>query len=295
MIQTYSDIELINELSNRFESIKRKNLEQITLMEQLKITNDKLIQSEKIKTNFLSNIRNEMNNPITSIMGLSFNLIENKLSETEIKRISKLIYNEMFNLDFQLKNIFLSADIEAGNIIITPTMVNINSILLNTVNSFSDQIRSKKLIIDQKLDIAEGFITDSEYITTIFNNLISNAVRFSTEESVIHINAALKESKLYLSIQNNFNSDQTINKDLIFDRFRQMNEGLTKSYMGHGLGLSIVKSLIDQLDGEIDVRIEKNSIIFHIELNQFHTDEIIEMSSEDGNDFLFINEAEIRL
>ena len=103
-----TDKELIEELQYRF-SQNKKSLEELSaLTKQLQTVNNKLKESEKLKSLFLSNIRNEMNNPLASILGLSQNIQSIDPKHWERTRIMAThIHTEAFSLDFQLKNIWL--------------------------------------------------------------------------------------------------------------------------------------------------------------------------------------------
>ena len=110
-----TDEELIAELKERF-AFNLKALDDLREMTgKLEEMNTKLQESESVKGHFLSNIRNEINNPLTSIMGLSTQFMGNKQCDPErCADISRMIYLEAFHLDFQLQNIFMAAELEAG-------------------------------------------------------------------------------------------------------------------------------------------------------------------------------------
>ena len=110
-----TDDHLIEELKRRFQATN-KNLANIKeLNRELVQVNEKLTESEKLKSHFISNITNEIVNPFASIVNLAKNLMWlDKNKQMDVKKIAGLIYLESFRLDFQLKNIFMAAKIEAG-------------------------------------------------------------------------------------------------------------------------------------------------------------------------------------
>ena len=110
-----TDEELIEELRRRMTTNTRSLEELKELNEKLLEVNKKLEESEALKSHFISNITNEIINPFTSILGLSRSILAVK-KENWKKVISMvaLIHSEAFNLDFQLRNIFLAAKIEAS-------------------------------------------------------------------------------------------------------------------------------------------------------------------------------------
>ena len=102
-MEKLTDQQFIEELSERFEQIK----EQRRLLDELEQVNKKLMESESVKTQFLSNIRNEINNPLSAILGLAEKLKHKPDDKARVKHLASLIHQETFHLDFQLKNIFM--------------------------------------------------------------------------------------------------------------------------------------------------------------------------------------------
>ncbi|MGD0281591.1 MAG: sensor histidine kinase, partial [Dissulfurispiraceae bacterium] len=103
----HSDIELIEEMKKRFEE-KNRALHDLRMMtRKLEDVNRKLQESEALKSNFLSNIRNEINNPLTSILVVAAEIaaVQGAGCE-ECISMAGIIYKEAFDLDFQLRNIF---------------------------------------------------------------------------------------------------------------------------------------------------------------------------------------------
>jgi signal transduction histidine kinase len=289
MTHQISDHELIEELKLRFETNEKIYQEQLQLFTQLKAVNEKLVASEELKSNFLSNIRNEINNPVASILGLAKNIAEGEVSQEAVKKFAALIYNEIFSLDFQLKNIFVSAELEAGETNISPASIKISSLLENVLLSFKHQIEKKKLelFVNANFNDGESFCSDPEKLHLILSNLIANAIQFSPSHGAIEISAGIEDQQLHFSIMDHGPGIQSNDQQIIFDRFRQIEEGSTKSYGGHGLGLCITKSLLDLLDGEIalDSKSGQGSI-FSIAVNASQS-QGSDIFSTEGNDFLF--------
>ena len=290
-----TDQELIEELLYRFADKRRMLEEQKRLMKQLKVVNKKLGTSEALKSHFLSNIKNEINNPLSSILGLSQNLsiIEN-LNKEKVKSTSDLIYSEAFNLDFQLKNIFAAADIEAGESYPVYNKTDVHQIIKTVISSYNHRARRKFIEIEfssksHQPDDPLYFYTDSEKLALIVSNLISNGLEFNNNNSK-------------LEIITNLNSDDTLRIDVIdygigiekenqakiFDRFFQLESGTTKTYSGQGLGLSITKALIDLLSASIFVESEPGKgSKFDLIFPKPHDSEIHGDLSNEGNEFLF--------
>lgn len=292
-----SDDELLALIEKKFREIKKITEENKKLMEQLWIANKKLEESEKMKSNFLSNIRNEIINPFSSILGLTKNILHQQQDVGKIISTAKLIHLEAFSLDFQFRNIFTAAEIEAGEVYVEAMKVDIKNLLESIVEMFRYEYDKKQLEVELHLDFNKKikedgyFISDADKLQTIFANLISNAVEFSNAGAKIIIKSSIKDNILHFSVQDfGRGIDKTNLKD-IFDRFKRLDNSINALNRGHGLGLSIVKSLLDLLNGKIDVVTQKNvGSTFTIEIPQWEQQSDVEGFALDGNEFLFSNE-----
>ena len=286
-----TDEELLAELKRRFDE-NNANLEQERkLIAELNTVNEKLLASEHLKSNFLSNIRNEINNPIASILELSKNIYEVQLDLDAMKAFATLIFSEAFDLDFQLRNIFLSAEIEAGESPLSVISVNISSLIETVISAFKTKIDKKGLSFswENEIDNQTIFKTDSEKLHLILSNLIANAIQFNKPEGSIVIKSKIEEGVLSISIEDSGIGISKENQTKIYDRFHQIEEGSTKTYGGHGLGLSITKALLEIIEGEISLEsLEGKGSKFTLSINQLEGfDEDEDTFSSDGNDFLF--------
>jgi len=255
-----TDQELIEELKKRFDQNKKSLSEVQKLNDELKEVNKKLEESESLKSHFISNITNEIINPFSSIQGLAESVMTLKDSNWEkVHSLVSMIYYEAFQLDFQLRNIFVAAKLEAGEIVPEIARVDIRKILESVIYSFQYETEKKGVTID--LDCAleysanESFYfkTDPEKLKLIVSNLLSNAIKFSYEGGSILLKAWMEQERLHVMVKDYGTGISKDNQEVIFDRFRKLDSGINSIYRGHGLGLSINKALIDLLNGEIDI------------------------------------------
>ena len=293
-----TDQELIDELQKRFEENKKTIQELKDLTEELKVVNKKLEESEALKSHFISNITNEIINPFTSILGLSRNILAVK-KENWKKVISMvaLIHSEAFNLDFQLRNIFLAAKIEAGEIYPEILNVDLKNLIRSVIDSFRIECKKKNIAIEFEFDIkpAKGIIfyfkTDPEKIKLALANLISNAIKFSFDENKIIVKATKEGEMVNISVTDFGTGISEANQKIIFDRFKRLDSGINSLNRGHGLGLSINKAVIDLLQGRIEIKSEINKgATFSLLVPEAKTN--IAGFATDGNEFLF-NDDEI--
>lgn len=286
-----TDEMLIEELKLRFEQKKESLSELKKITDELKEVNIKLSESEALKSHFISNITNEIVNPFTSIVVLSKNILSVKEGEWDrVKRMAGLIHSEAFNLDFQLKNIFAAAEIEAGELFMEVSKVKVDLLIEALLDLYIPETIKKQLkfefIKDGPLKDEEfTFKTDPEKLKLILSNLVDNAIKFSKHNKII-IRRYIKDDKLYISVQDFGIGISEHNQKIIFDRFRRLDTGINSINRGHGLGLSINKAMLDFLDGDITIDSKTGhgaTFTIVIPEHENQTDSF----SADGNELIF--------
>lgn len=246
-------------MNNKIEIDKLKT-ENKELTKQIKVINEKLKESETMKSHFLSNVMNEIINPLSSIISSSKNIFKtNDIQKS--KNMANTIFSEAFDLDFQLKNIFTAAELEAGISSPQITKLNIKDLINESVSIMKNKADKKKLIFETNISTKvhnNSFYTDSNMLILILLNLLDNAIKYSNKNNTIFINVIQSKDNLNLKIED---SGRGIEKDTlqkIFDRFTKSDKNVHSLNNGHGLGLSVSKALIDILDGKIDVKSKIN-------------------------------------
>lgn len=289
-----SDKELIEGLVNRL-MIKDKAIHDLTVVtKKLETLNNKLLNSEKTKSDFLSNIKNEVNNPLASIMGLSKIISSSEgLLNSDIISMGNAIYKEAFNLDFQMENIFAAAEIEAGEAALSVSNVDIKSLMQNIIDSFNHWACEKKLkialnLIDYIKKDDSFFKTDPKRLQLIVSNLLANAIEYSFEDGQVDVKVWKNRDSLNISVKDNGIGIDEKDQRIIFDRFKQLDAGTTKRHRGHGLGLSIVKEIVELLNGKVSVDSKKGGgAVFTVSIHEQNPEGEVGNFSDDGNDFFF--------
>ncbi len=297
-MKSLTDKEILKELANRLKEKHRKEVECRDVMEQLWKANKKLEQSEKMKSNFISNVTNEIVNPFASILGLSKSIMLLKKTDWDkVQNMVSLIYSEAFNLDFQLNNIFAAAKIEAGEIYPDIFKVNVIQLLTSVVDQYHFLANKKQLTINidfQKEGKAAKelyFYTDAEKLKLIVTNLLSNSIEFSNAANKINILVRLEEENLVIIVEDFGLGIDKEDQKVIFDRFKQLNSRINSLNKGHGLGLSVVKALLDLLKGKVEIKSQKkHGTAFTITIPEGQQ----EMSgfAGDDNEFLFDDDSD---
>ncbi len=261
--------ELWQALERLNEENKNYQEEQELLIRQLEDLNKKLQHSESFKSNFLSNIRNEINNPVGAVLGLARNMKKiDPAKKEKIKMISGLIYAEMKDLDFQLRNIFIAADLEAGEAKPEVMNVDVEILMNNTIDLVKDKLESKELKLVSKFESVKWkedkskkfFKTDAGKLQLILVNILMNAIEFSPSQETIEIVVFDQNDRLGFKITNFGNGFENVEPNQIFNRFIKTETSPIKKYKGHGLGLAVTKDLLEIINGTVDVISELKTV-----------------------------------
>lgn len=243
-----TDQQLIDALRERLDFNRRALNDLQALTGKLETTNRRLQESEALKSHFISNIRNEINNPLTAILGLAGQLMAGAGSTPELAR---LIYAEAFYLDFQLENIFLAAELEAGEALPAPVRVDVAALVADLLAQLEHWHAGKNLSIRADVAAPLWFSTDAAKLHRMVLNLLANAVEFSPPGGEVTVTAVSADGMLRLSVRDQGPGIDAALHEAVFDRFRQLDAGSTKNHRGHGLGLSVIRALADLLGGSV--------------------------------------------
>lgn len=248
-----TDDELIEEIRQRFEFNRNALIDLRAVTRKLEELNDKLQESERVKSHFLSNIRNEINNPLSAIMGLAGQLGACRQDPERCARTAGMIYAEAFSLDFQLQNIFMAAELEAGEAVPDYAMVDVAAVIAGCFDKLAPRITEKHIEVRSDLPADLAFPTDAQKLESVVINLLANAVEFNPDGGRITVSVTEREDELEVAVADTGPGIPAAKREAIFDRFRQLDAGSTKSHRGHGLGLSICWALAELLGGTLDV------------------------------------------
>lgn len=228
----------------------RKQTEQ-KLLEQ----KEKAEQSDKLKTAFLANISHEIRTPLNGILGFADILLHQDISENDKGHYSNLIHNLSGQLLSIVNDVIEISKIETNQITLSFSQININHILQKLHSSFSKNAQDKNLILEFVSELTENqayIYGDGPRLVQVLSHLINNAIKFTYSGS-IHFGCKIVDKNLQFFVQDTGIGILPENREVIFERFRQVENSLTRKFGGSGLGLSISKALVEMMGGEISV------------------------------------------
>ncbi len=288
MIETISDDALLEEVKRRFDQ-KNSSLEELEfLTKKLYELNEKLKETDSVKGEFLSLIKNVFNNPMSSLLNLS-SMMQRNEDSPKTQKVKAFIETELLKLNFQLTNIFTAAEIEAGQIGSYFSEVNIEELFQDVRKSFEYLIEDKALVIESDIAIKEPIISDAKKLHCIISNVLSNACEYSFRGKKVIFHAAIEGKKVVMSISNCGDVIAKEHKKEVFNRFKKVDKKTKarESVEGLGLGLSVVNALVESLDGEIDYESSEILTTFTIMFELKTKENVESMSGGGGNEFMF--------
>ncbi len=214
-------------------------------------------ESDKLKSAFLANMSHEIRTPLNSIIGFSELLLDDETEQSDKENFLNLISNAGKSLLQLIDDIIDISKIEAGQIKISKSKVEINALLDEVKTTFDKEIvkRDKvrvKLILDKPLADNQLFLfTDPFRLRQILSNLLSNAIKFVDEGFIKFGYNGINDELIQFYVKDTGIGIEKDKSHLIFQRFGQVDHAYKRNLDGTGLGLSITKHLVELLDGKI--------------------------------------------
>lgn len=247
------------EIEAQNEALKKIN-------QELRIAKNLAEESDHLKSAFLANMSHEIRTPMNSILGFSDLLKESKLTSEKRQQYIAVIEHSGKRMLNIINDILSISKIESGNVDIHNSEFNINEQVESIYALFKDEIAQKGIDFSFKngLPDSEAMIkSDGEKIYAVLINLVKNAIKF-TNHGTIEFGYILKKnseaSELEFFVKDTGGGIHQEKMELIFERFRQGSESLSRNYEGAGLGLSISKAFAELLGGKIWAESEEENL-----------------------------------
>ncbi|MEO1166854.1 MAG: ATP-binding protein, partial [Chloroflexota bacterium] len=211
-------------------------------------------ETERLKTELIATVSHDLKQPLSVMRGyLDLLNMVNEFDEKSNKYVDNL--NFAFKSMRQLIDDLLdTAKIEAGLQLELET-VNILDILNFAVRSNQQQADSKDTTLSMNVpDSLPPLNGDPKRLKQIFNNLVSNAVKYTQPEGTVTVRIELKQNSMRIFVEDNGMGIGPEDQSQIFERFYRVRRPETDSIEGTGLGLAIVKSLVEAHEGDIDLK-----------------------------------------
>ena len=230
----------------------------------------------KRQEDFIATVSHELRTPLTSIRGFSQTLLASwdKISDADKQKFVKIIEEQSNRLIGLVENI-LSVSSSSSSEKPLLKKVNIKYALEPVLKIITQHYPTHKINTEINPNLPEGML-DEEKFQQILTNLIENACKYSKDGSLVQIKcdfADNKEGFFCLEITDQGVGIASEYKERVFEKFARIDNPLTRSVQGNGLGLYITKSLVEMMNGKIDFESSENGTVFSVLLPLYNPEE----------------------
>lgn len=253
----YWYIKLTSQKNQMIELLKAQNTSTLKVHNDLKEAKEKAEESDRLKTYFLANVSHEIRTPLNAIMGFSSLLRDGTLTDEERNQFTTLIHDNSNKLLDVMNEIFDIAQIESGIVTLQFEPCQVNSLLMN----LSSQFNIEKMLIGKEhinirvrkgnKDSTFSILTDEHKLKQTLVNLIENALKYTIDGNIEFGYDLVEEKKVQFFVKDSGMGFQQEKLDVLFERFRQFDEGHNRNFGGIGLGLTLSKKFVELLGGKM--------------------------------------------
>ncbi|HIV97437.1 MAG TPA: HAMP domain-containing histidine kinase [Candidatus Agathobaculum stercoravium] len=225
-----------------------------------------LDQLEELTRGFISNVSHEFKTPMTTIGGFVDGMIDGTIPADQRDKYLHIIAEETRRLSRMVGRMLDAAKIQSGELLINPAPMDFSAMTTQILLSFEQKIEKKQLDVCCELDDRLIVMGDRDHLYRAVYNLVDNAVKFINEGGRLCLRAHPEGEFCAFSISNTGTGISSDDLPHIFDRFYKADRSRSMDKTGAGLGLYIVKNIINLHGGEISVRSDGGETEFEFTL-----------------------------
>ena len=242
------------------------NNELINLQREVSKKNSELKRLNEIKNNFIGMAAHDLRNPLININSMAdfLNKRKNEMDKTERKFLNYIKSQSTFLLNMVNELLDVSA-IESGSVKLDLRKTDIISLIKENIAINKDLAEKKEIVIRCESNEETVFVVlDSRKIDQVITNFLTNAIKYSEEGTEIIINVTKKSKEVLVEIKDQGQGIRKDELDLLFKPFQKTSTQTTSGEKSTGLGLYIVKRIIEAHKGSVGVRnrLKKGSVFF---------------------------------
>lgn len=254
----YSDVQRhATELQLEIAERKQAEEERAHLLVRERMARAEAEQANRTKDEFLATLSHELRTPLSAILGWSHLVRSGKLDEPQLSRAFETIERNARSQSQLIDDLLDVSRIITGKLQIEPRLVDVCTVIEAAADAVQPAIEAKKVQFEMVL-AGEACLTrgDANRLQQVFWNLFTNAIKFTPPGGNIRVEAKLVAERVRVSVNDSGIGITPEFLPYIFDRFRQADGSTTRVHGGLGLGLSIVKHLVQLHDGAVEVESE---------------------------------------
>lgn len=263
------DVESVAELEKspgEFKQIGNLFHDFVEQKKELQEAKEKAEESDLLKSAFLANMSHEIRTPMNGILGFVELLKQPILSGEDQQNYVRIIEESGKRMLNIINDIISISKVEAGQSEVFYSETNINDQIKYIHSFFKQEAKNKNIELYYKTGLSDQdsmVVTDREKIYAIFTNLVKNAIKF-TQRGFVELGYEKKGDYMEFYVRDTGVGIRPDQQSIIFERFRQANDSLSREYEGAGLGLAISKAYVEMIGGKIWVESDlgKGSVFY---------------------------------
>ncbi|MDP2301663.1 MAG: PAS domain S-box protein [Ignavibacteria bacterium] len=253
--------------------------------EELILAKEKAEEMNRLKSNFLANMSHELRTPLNGILGFA-SILSSSIDNPEYNIMAQSIFTSGKRLSETLNLILDLSKAETEDIVLHSKNINITHVVNRVVELFSESAAQKNLLLETVIANENLYAKlDENLFERTINNLVSNAIKF-TDNGKISVKAGKETTEgkdwIYIQVKDTGIGIPEDKIDLIWEEFRQVSEGISRSFEGTGLGLTISKRIVELMNGVITVesKVGEGSVFTVKFLASDYIAEVVEVKPE---------------
>jgi signal transduction histidine kinase len=225
--------------------------ERLSLFERERVARAQAESVNRMKDEFLATLSHELRTPLNAIMGWSHLLAAGKADPATTERALGVIRNNAMAQSQLIEDILDVSRIISGKLRLNLAPTRLLDVMEAALDSVSPAADAKKIVIDRHLEDVGAIAGDRDRLQQVFWNLLSNAVKFTPREGRVGVRLERREDDLIVSVEDSGIGISQEFLPYVFDRFTQADGSATRRHGGLGLGMAIVRHLVEQHGGTV--------------------------------------------
>jgi len=228
---------------------------------------ESLQQTERQRREFIANISHELKTPMTTIAGYTDGILDGTIPPENEKQYLQIIANESRRLSRLVRRMLDVSQLQAMDPLRGGNHFDICESMRRVLISMEKKINDRHLDVDADIpDEPILVLGDNDMITQVIYNLLENAAKFAREDSTLYLGVAMMDGKARVTVRNIGDTIPAEELPLLFERFHKSDKSRSEDKDGYGLGLYIVKTILQQHKEEINVTSENGVTTFTFSL-----------------------------